>query len=238
MNKTMNEKKLMGDSSCSTLCEVYCTDLFGDIPVHEKGDTVLSAFCIADNQEPENGIKISSNDKKLKWWKLDYLDIDRFIYTKDAEVALKWIETSKTVFAYEIWYECDFTLQESNIYRPDKTFYAGLETECPFAGGDKALAIMNLYGSWYVIPVKVVGPVTKKALRRIWDEGILKADFYDSFETYYDEYMQIFGRYESDFIVLPLINIETNFGKETCDLIAVCRLFPMQWMEQLIHKEK
>ena len=97
---------------------------------------------------------------------------------------------------------------------------------------------MNLYGSWYVIPVKVVGPVTKKTLRRIWDEGILKADFYDCFETYYDEYMQIFGRYESDFIVLPLINIETNFGKETCDLIAVCRLFPMQWMEQLIHKEK
>ena len=64
MNKTMNEKKLMGDSSCSTLCEVYCTNLFGDIPVHEKGDTVLSVFCIADNQEPENGIKISSNDKK------------------------------------------------------------------------------------------------------------------------------------------------------------------------------
>ena len=36
MNKTMNEKKLMGDSSCSTLCEVYCTNLFGDIPVHPK----------------------------------------------------------------------------------------------------------------------------------------------------------------------------------------------------------
>ena len=51
MNKTTNEKKLMGDSSGSTLCEVYCTNLFGDIPVHEKGDTVLSAFCIADNQE-------------------------------------------------------------------------------------------------------------------------------------------------------------------------------------------
>ena len=96
---------------------------------------------------------------------------------------------------------------------------------------------MNLYGSWYVIPVKVVGPVTK----RLYAGSGMREFSRPIFMTALRHIMTNICKFlvdESDFIVLPLINIETNFGKETCDLIAVCRLFLMQWMEQLIHKEK
>lgn len=160
--------------------EVFSTNPFGDIPVHEEGDVVLSAISIAENQELDD-VKISSVDENLKCWKLDYKDISSFRYTEQAREALKYVRANKNVLAFEIWEECDFTLIIGDVYRRDKTFYANLDSECTFASEEIALAIMKLPFAWYLVPVKVMGPATKEAMKKVHDEGLLDVG-YNSFD--------------------------------------------------------
>ncbi len=212
--------------------EVYSTNPFGDIPVHDEGDTILSAISIAENQELDD-VKISSVDENLKWWKLDYKDISSFCYTEQAREALKYVRANKNVLAFEIWVECDFTLIIGDVYRRDKTFYANLDSECTFVSEETALAIMKLPFSWYLVPVKVMGPATKEALKKVHDEGLLDVG-YNSFDEFYEHYEPI-SYYEPDMIVKPLVDIETFEGKVLCDLVPARYLFPMDVMEQLKH---
>lgn len=215
--------------------EVFSTNPFGDIPVHEEGDIVLSAISIAENQELDD-VKISSVDENLKCWKLDYKDIGSFCYTEQAREALKYVRANKNVLAFEIWEECDFTLIIGDVYRRDKTFYANLDSECTFASEEMALAIMKLPFSWYLVPVKVMGPATKEALKKVHDEGLLDVG-YNSFDEFYEQY-EPYVDYEPNMIVKPLVDIETFEGRVLCELVPARYLFPLDLVEQLQLKEK
>ena len=140
------------------------------------------------------------------------------------------------MLAFEIWEECDFTLILGDVYRRDKTLYANLDSECTFASEEVAMAIMRLPFSWYLVHVKVMGPATKEALKKVHDEGLLDVG-YNSFDEFYEHYEPI-SHYEPDMIVKPLIDIETFEGKVLCDLVPVRYLFPMDVVEQLQLKVK
>jgi hypothetical protein len=215
--------------------EIFSTNPFGDIPVHEEGDTFLSAICLSENQDSDDDVKISSADKKLKWWKLDYKQISSFDDSKLARETLKLVRADKNVLAFEIWSECDFALILGEVYRRDKTFYANLDSKCTFASGEQVLAIMRLPSSWYLIPVKVMELATKEALKNVYDEGLLDIGISD-FDEFYELYEPV-AHYAPDMIVKPLVDIETFEGKVLCDLVPARYLFPMDVMEQL-HKEK
>ena len=212
--------------------EVFSTNPFGDIPVHEKGDTILSAISIAENQDFDD-VKVSSVDEKFKCWKLDYKEISSFYDCEDAKEALKYVRADKNVLAFEIWEECDFTLTLGEVYRRDKTFYASLDSKCHFASKEVAMAIMKLPFSWYLVPVMVMEPATKEALKKVYDEGLLDIGVSD-FDEFYEQY-EPYAYYEPDMIVKPLVDIETFEGKVQCELVSARYLFPMDVMEQLKH---
>lgn len=215
--------------------EIFSTNPFGDIPVHEEGDTFLSAICLSEDQDPDDDVKISSVDGKLKWWKLDYKQISSFDDSNLARETLKLVRADKNVLAFEIWSECDFALILGEVYRRDKTFYANLDSKCTFASGEMVLAIMRLPFSWYLIPVKVMELATKEALKNVYDEGLLDIGI-SNFGEFYELYEPV-AHYAPDMIVKPLVNIETFEGKVLCDLVPARYLFPMDVVEQL-HKEK
>lgn len=212
--------------------EVFSTNPFGDIPVHEKGDTILSAISIAENQDFDD-VKVSSVDEKFKCWKLDYKEISSFYDCEDAKEALKYVRADKNVLAFEIWEECDFTLTLGEVYRRDKTFYANLDSKCHFASKEVAMAMMRLPFSWYLVPVMVMEPATKEALKKVYDEGLLDIGVSD-FDEFYEQY-EPYAYYEPDMIVKPLVDIETFEGKVQCELVSARYLFPMDVMEQLKH---
>ena len=215
--------------------EIFSTNPFGDIPVHEEGDTFLSAICLSEDQDPDDDVKISSVDGKLKWWKLDYKQISSFDDSNLARETLKLVRADKNVLAFEIWSECDFALILGEVYRRDKTFYANLDSKCTFASGEMVLAIMRLPFSWYLIPVKVMKLATKEALKNVYDEGLLDIGI-SNFGEFYELYEPV-AHYAPDMIVKPLVNIETFEGKVLCDLVPARYLYPMDVVEQL-HKEK
>ena len=215
--------------------EVFSTSPFGDIPVHEEGDTILSAVCISENQESGDEVKISSMDENLKCWKLDYKDISSFCNSEQARDALEYVRAGKNVLAFEIWEECDFALILGEVYRRDKTFYANLDSKCAFASGETALAVMRLPFSWYLVPVQVMEPATKEALKKVYDEGLLDTGT-SNFDEFYEQYEPI-AYYELNMIVKPLVDIETFEGKVLCDLVPARYLFSMDIVEQL-HKKK
>lgn len=198
-------------------------------------ETILSTFCIADNQDSEN-TKISSSEENLNWWKLDYHDIGKFTDSKEAKKALQYIIPNKEVLAYEIWEESDWGLTLCDVYKYDKTFYSELKTNSPFASGEIVLGIVRLPDSWYAIPVKIVGLATKEALRKVWDKGIFRAEACNSFYEFY-QYYEPTASTAPDMIVIPLVDIETYEGKDECELIPARYLFPMEEMDRL-HKVK
>ena len=220
---------------CEEDGEIFSTNPFGDIPVHEEGDTFLSAICLSENQDSDDDVKISSADKKLEWWKLDYKQISSFDDSNLARETLKLVRADKNMLGFEIWSECDFALILGEVYRRDKTFYANLDSKCTFASGEMVLAIMRLPSSWYLIPVKVMELATKEALKNVYDEGLLDIGISD-FDEFYELYEPV-AHYAPDMIVKPLVDIETFEGKVLCDLVPARYLFPMDVMEQL-HKEK
>ena len=172
-------------------------------------------------------------DEKFKCWKLDYKEISSFYDCEDAKEALKYVRADKNVLAFEIWEECDFTLTLGEVYRRDKTFYANLDSKCHFASKEVAMAMMRLPFSWYLVPVKVMEPATKEALKKVYDEGLLDIGVSD-FDEFYEQY-EPYAYYEPDMIVKPLVDIETFEGKVQCELVSARYLFPMDVMEQLKH---
>lgn len=199
-----------------------------DMKNENKGDIMLSAICV-DNQQDEESIMISSHNEKLRWWKLENIGMDTFQKPSDAMDALGNVECTRPVLAYEISIECDLTLVQGDVYLSDKSFYASLDTKCPFASDEAALGILRFIEGWYLLPVKIVGPATKEALQKVYDEGILDIGC-SCFEEFYERYAPL-ADYELDIIVKPLVDIETFEGKVECDLVPVRYLFPMEMME-------
>lgn len=215
--------KLGSDIShpCVIFAAQTCTDM--------ENEVILSALCVAENQDV-GCIKISSPDEKLKWWKLDCVGMGAFFTLAEAKAALMGTTSPKDVFAYEISEECDLVLIHGDVYRADKSLYGSLDFLCSFASDEVALGILRFIEGWYLVPVKVVGPATKNALRKVYEKGIFDIGF-PSFEDFYEWYEPL-AAYELEMIVKPLVDIETFEGKVECDLVPVRYLFSMGMMER------
>lgn len=102
---------------------------------------------------------------------------------------------------------------------------------CSFASGDAALGILRFIEGWYLVPVKIVEPATKDALRMVYERGIFDIGS-SSFEEFYERYEPM-AAYEPEMIVKPLVDIETFEGKIVCDVVPFRYLFPMGILERM-----
>ena len=91
--------------------EIFSTNPFGDIPVHEEGDTFLSAICLSEDQDSDDNVRISSVDERLKWWKLDYKNISSFDDSNLARETLKLVRADKNVLAFVAHYAPDMIVK-------------------------------------------------------------------------------------------------------------------------------